>query len=171
MPLRVEAPSSPLLGTWRPPLLGRLLVSILGVGWLLWNGEVARSDPPWHGAWALVPFAMAAALVVLPWRPLVRLHSDAIHVRGMVLSHVIPIQDVAVISLDRSGLRLWWGDGNCTTARFVGEVGLLGALFRLDTGVQEMPARIMSARGAYLVSHDLKPPPRGPFGRGAGAAG
>lgn len=159
LPLKVQRPSSPLLGEWRPPLVGRLFFSIVGVAFLVGNTVGVLMDPLWRGTWVVLSVVMGAALLVLPWRPLLRLHPDAVHVRGLVLSRVIPIEEVALVLPSRDGLTIWWGDGHCTTASFVGELGLLGELVGLGGRAASMTDQIMDARDAYLTSHGLKPRP------------
>lgn len=162
VPLRVQRSSSRLLGEWRPPLVGRLFFLIVGATFLVGNTLGVLKDPQWRGAWVVLSFVMGVALLVLPWRPLLRLHPDVVDVRGLFLSRLIPIEEVALVLPSRDGLTIWWGDGHCTTASFVGELGLVGELVGLGGRAASMTDQIMDARDAYLTTHGLDPRPN-PF--------
>jgi hypothetical protein len=148
-----------MLAEWRPPLAGRLFFSLVGVAFLVGNSVGVLSDPLWRGGWVVMSFALGAAFVSLPWRPRLRLHREAVHVRGLVLSRVIPIEQIALVLPSRDGLTFWWGDGHCTTASFVGELGLLGDLVGLGGRAASMTEQIVDARNAFLASHRLEPLP------------
>jgi hypothetical protein len=49
VPLKVQRPSSPLLGEWRPPLIGRLFFSLVGIAFLVGNIVGVLMDPLWRG--------------------------------------------------------------------------------------------------------------------------
>ncbi|HQK95337.1 MAG TPA: hypothetical protein PLD23_17710 [Armatimonadota bacterium] len=156
MRFRVSAPTSRVLGTWRAPWWQRIIFpavgAALGLG-SLWPYAGERYEPLWWG------LPLGALFVTYPLRPRLRLHEDALHVRGVVFSRVIPIADVAAVQGGYGGLGIWWGDGRFTEASTIGEQNNVEWLPGGDSRRYSMRDLIFETRDAYLLEHGLEARP------------
>jgi hypothetical protein len=83
MSLRVTAPDSPVVWTWRAPTWSRIAFSTIGV--VLGVSGLWSYTAGWHGpAW--FPAALGASLVIRAVRWKLTLTADAVVVHGTVLS-------------------------------------------------------------------------------------
>jgi hypothetical protein len=159
VPLRVTSPTSRVIATWRAPWWQRILFP--GVGTALILGSLwPYADEPYEPIWWGLP--LGALFVIYPLRPRLRLHEDALHVRGVLLSRVIPIADVSAIQGGYGGLDIWWGDGRFTEVSTIGEQNNIEWLPGGDSRRYTMRDLILETRDTYLHEHALqaRPDPR-----------
>jgi hypothetical protein len=152
MPLHVRTPSSPVVGRWRAPVWQRVSFSALGlvmVSAAFWPYE----DEPYEPLWFLALLGCLFVAYVL--RPMLTLHEDAIHVRGMVLSRVIPIEEVSAVAGGYGGLHIWWADGRMSEATAIGEQANWSGMPGSDGRRHTMRTLILATRDAYLKRHGL----------------
>ena len=102
---------------------------------------------------------LAVLFVIYPLRPRLRIHEDALHVRGVVLSRVIPIAEVSAVQGGYGGLDIWWGDGRFTEASTIGEQNNAEWLAGGDSRRYSMRDLIFETRDAYLREHGLEARP------------
>ncbi len=156
MPLRVTAPSSPLVAVWRAPWWQRIVFPAVGAAIAvgsLWPYAGEPYEPMWLGP------LLGVAFVTYPLRPKLALHEDSLYIRGFVLSRVIPIEEISAIEGGYGGLDIWWGDGQMSEATAIGEQTNLSIMPGSDGRRHTMKALILETRDAYLRRHRLTPLP------------
>ncbi|WP_218144428.1 hypothetical protein [Pedococcus cremeus] len=156
MPLRVTPPASPIVATWRAPWWQRIVFPAVAVTMLL-GSLWPYAGEPYEPIWWVVPFA--ALLAIYPLRPRLRLHEDAMHVRGVLLSRVIPIEEVSAVQGGYGGLDIWWGDGRFTEVSSIGEQNNVEWFPGGDGRRYLMRDLILDTRNEYLRAHGLKSRP------------
>ena len=119
----------------------------------LWPYE----DEPYDPLWLLALFGCGFVTYVL--RPKLTLHEDAIHLRGFVLSRVIPIEEVSAVEGGYGGLNIWWADGRVSEATTIGEQANVSGMPGSDGRRHTMRSLILATRDAYLRRHGLSPLP------------
>ena len=152
MPLRVRTPSSPIVGAWRAPVWQRVTFTAVGIvmvaaAFYPYEGE------PYDPLWTLA--LMAGLIVTYVLRPKLTLHEDAVHIRGFMLSRVIPIEEVSAVAGGYGGLVIYWADGRASEATAIGEQTNWSGMPGSDGRRQTMRSLILSARDTYLERHGL----------------
>jgi hypothetical protein len=95
-------------------------------------GDPMAAQPTGPGLrWALV--AIAAALLVVGHRPHIQLTRDAVILRNLVTTNVVPLKDIIRADVSNGGLRLERRSGPYACAAFIGEAGLLTQLLGRHT--------------------------------------
>lgn len=90
------------------------------------------------------------ALITYALRPKLTLHEDAVHIRGLVLSRIIPVEEISAIEGGYGGLVIRWGDGRMTEATAVGEESNLPGWPGSDGRRHNMRSFILATRDAHL---------------------
>lgn len=156
VPLRVKAPTSSIVATWRAPLWQRILFPAVGVAMVagaFWPYARKPYEPIWVGV------AVGAVLVLCALRPKLTLFEDAVYIRGQILSRLIPIEQIAAVEGGYGGLDIWWGDGHFSEASSIGEQTNIDGLPGSDGRRHTIRTLILTTRDAYLKGHGLIAPP------------
>ena len=159
MPLRVKAPTSPIVAVWHAPLWQRILFPAIGLAMAtgaFWPYAGEPYAPIWVGV------AVAAVLVNWALRPKLTLFEDAVYIRGQLLSRLIAIEEIAAVEGGYGGLGIWWGDGHYSEVSSIGEQTNIDGLPGSDGRRHTMRTLILTTRDAYLELHGLIAPPDPP---------
>jgi hypothetical protein len=104
---------------WRTPVFYRLFFPAVGL--LLLGLSVVDFDGGSDLPSTTLDLTLGLVLILGPFRPCVRLYSDAVFARGVVLSRSIPLRDLEDIVPGYHGLNLVTTAGKSFQATGVGE--------------------------------------------------
>jgi hypothetical protein len=95
-------------------------------------GDSMSTEPTGPGTRVML-VALAAAFLLIAFRPRVTLTSGAVHLRGLLTTTVVPLDDLVRADVSYGGLRLERRSGEDAVATYIGEVGLLMRLLKRRT--------------------------------------
>lgn len=148
----MSKPSTRQVAAWRVPWWAQLALMVIG-GLGLAGGLTYLPDPQ-----AFMGTALGAGAIALALRPKVTLYEDAVTVRGLFVTRVIPIEEVFEVVSGRDGATIAWGDAEYTTTYFIGETGWLLTLPSERRQIVDLRTRILGTRDTYLAEHGLQAP-------------
>lgn len=152
VPLKVQPPTSEPLAVWRAPLWQRIVFPVGGIAMMalaFWP----HADEPYQPLWQLAAMGLGSVWYAL--RPKLMLFTDAVYIRGHILSRVIPIQEITTVRGGYYGLDIGWGEDSVSLAPTIGEQNVVSWLPGDDSREVDMRQLILSTRDSYLTEHNL----------------
>ena len=130
LPAQPTGAPGPATGTWRTPWFYRVVFSALGLGMLV---VPFLASEEFDTRLTLGYLGMGAAILIAPWRPVVRLGPDEVFARGMLFRRTIPLEEVVEVSPGYGGLGFRTVRGGFFEATWVGERWNIASLLRVRT--------------------------------------
>lgn len=105
--------------TWRTPVVYRIFFPVIGLYFLF--ATVAYFDGGSDLPFTALSLALGLALIVGPFRPVVRLERQDVYARGLVFSRRMPLRDIVEVAGGYGGLSFMLRDDRSFEATGVGE--------------------------------------------------